>query len=81
MNNEFETSIPDELPETDIAVTLEAKMNAEIQSTVKNQLGCGIHSAQRKAQKSRKLWKMKGAGKNLLMNLACPKSPKSEEFA
>ena len=59
MNNEFETSIPDELPETVIAVTLEAKMNTEIESTVKNHLGCGIPSAQRKAQKSTKLWKMK----------------------
>jgi len=36
VNNEFETSIPDKLPETDISVTLEAKTDAEIESTVKN---------------------------------------------
>ena len=35
MNNEFETSIQDELPETVIAVTLEAKINAGIESIVK----------------------------------------------
>ena len=64
VNNEFETSIPDELPETDIAVTLEAKTKAEMKSTVKNQRGCGIPSVQRKAQKSTKLWKMKGPLKN-----------------
>ena len=57
MNNEFETTIPEKLPEIDIAViiTPEAKMNGEIKSTAKNQLGCGIPSAQVKAQKSTKL--------------------------
>ena len=46
MNNEFETSISDELPGTDIVVTLKAKINAEIESIVKHQFGCGITTGQ-----------------------------------
>ena len=62
-NNEFKTSFPDKLSDTDIAVTCarEVKMNAEIESTVRNQLGCGITSAH--VQRSRKAQNQQSFGK------------------
>ena len=75
MNNEFETSISDELPGTDIVATLKAKINAEIESIVKHQFGCGITTGQIKPSKSTKLWQIKGACKNLLMNSLCVPNP------